>query len=91
MVNHRVGHRDSIVTHELGLSDRVRLAHERVAHLDLTKCVNTFDRVLRGFTAPIPLVCPTEFDRHVVAVVPRVVSAIEKVAEILIADRDRAQ
>jgi hypothetical protein len=53
--------------------------------------VNTFDPVLRGFTAPIPLVCPTDFDRHVVAVVPRVVSAIEKVAEIVIADRDRAQ
>jgi hypothetical protein len=27
------------------------------------------------------LVCPTDFDHHVVAVVPRVVSAIEKVAE----------
>ncbi|MDT5126082.1 MAG: hypothetical protein QOH54_1726, partial [Mycobacterium sp.] len=37
------------------------------------------------------LVCPTDFDRHVVAVVPRVVSAIEKVAEIRVADRDRAQ
>jgi hypothetical protein len=30
---------------------------------------------------------PTDFDRHVVAVVPRVVSAIEKVAEIRVADR----
>jgi hypothetical protein len=39
----------------------------------------------------LPLVCPTDFDRHVVAVVPRVVSAIEKVAEIRVADRDRAQ
>jgi hypothetical protein len=44
-----------------------------------------------GLKTPIPLVCPTDFDRHVVAVVPRVVSAIEKVAEIRIADRDRAQ
>src|ERR1700709_2067173 len=34
------------------------IAHERVAHLDLTNCVNTFDPILRGFTAPIPLVCP---------------------------------
>src|SRR6476661_3986706 len=33
VVNHRVGHRDSILTDQLGLSDRVRLAHERVAHL----------------------------------------------------------
>jgi hypothetical protein len=80
VVNHRVGHRDSILTDELGLSDRVHLAHERVAHLDLTNCVNTFDPVLRGFTAPIPLVCPTDFDHHVVAVVPRVVAAIEQVA-----------
>ncbi|MDT5190633.1 MAG: hypothetical protein QOI28_2884 [Mycobacterium sp.] len=45
----------------------------------------------RQFLGILPLVCPTDFDRHVVAVVPRVVSAIEKVAEIRVADRDRAQ
>jgi hypothetical protein len=84
VVNHRVGHRDSILTDELGLSDRVRLAQQRVAHLDLTNCVNTFDPVLRGFTALIPLVCSTDFDHHVVAIVPRVVAAIEQVAEIRI-------
>src|SRR6478609_10893416 len=46
--------------------------------------MNTFDPVLRGFTAPIPLVCPTDFDHHVIAVVPRVVAAIEQVADICI-------